>query len=286
MSTLDIAAYRFVPLPDPGAWRDAVHAAAEARGLKGTVLLAPEGINLFLAGNPDGVEGFLRWLAADVRFVDRTGRPAFAALEAKRSTSSSRHFRRLRVRLRPEIVTTRRPAIRPSEGRAPSVDPERLDAWLEQGHDDEGRPLVLLDARNAFEVEMGSFDGATHLALGRFESFPDEVETLREAVAGRTVATYCTGGIRCEKAALSMQGRASSMWSSSTAGSSITSSAWAAATGAASASCSTSGSRSTRRCAHARPDRQRAASAASSSAVNPASRRAARLNGPRRRGAS
>ena len=99
----------------------------------------------------------------------------------------------------------RRPRIDPGTARAPAVEPERLARWLAQGHDDDGREVVLLDTRNAFEVAQGSFDGARHLGLERFESFPERIDALRDEVAGRTVVTFCTGGIRCEKAALHMQ---------------------------------------------------------------------------------
>ena len=119
--------------------------------------------------------------------------------------SATRPFARLKVRHKDEIVTMRRPSVRPVTGRAPTVAPERLAAWLSQGYDDEGRRVVLLDTRNAFEVGHGSFEGAVELGLARFDTFPDAVEALRPTLKDRTVVTYCTGGIRCEKAALYMR---------------------------------------------------------------------------------
>jgi UPF0176 protein len=205
VSVLNVAAYRFVALAEPQRWIDALFARADASGLKGTVIVADEGINLFLAGRDDAAEAWLRWLADDPRFVDVDGRQAFAALDVKRSRSATIPFRRLRVRHRPEIVTMRRPTVRPVARRAPAISPERLAAWLARGSDDDGRPIVLLDTRNAFEVEIGSFDDAEHLALERFEAFPDAVAAKRDAWRDRTVVTFCTGGIRCEKAALLMQ---------------------------------------------------------------------------------
>lgn len=201
---LNIAAYRFVPLDEPGAWVDALRARADEAGLKGTIIVATEGINLFVAGLVDEIEDFLSWLASDPRFVDRVGHPAFASLHAKRSWSERRPFGRLRVKHRPEIVTMRRPLIRPDARRAPAVAPERLAEWLVRGSDDDGRPVVLLDTRNAFEVARGTFVDARHLDLARFEDFPDAVERLRGELVDRTVVTFCTGGIRCEKAALYM----------------------------------------------------------------------------------
>src|SRR5690606_4498638 len=124
---------------------------AGLRRLKGTVLLAPEGINLFLAGAPDDIEGFLCWLRADARFAD---------LQAKYSESARMPFRKLLVKVKREIIRMDHPAIRPEAGRAPAVDAATLRRWLGQGRDDQGRELVMLDTRNAFEVDVGTFRGA------------------------------------------------------------------------------------------------------------------------------
>lgn len=208
---LNIAAYRFAALERPATWVDALRGRALEAGLKGTIIVATEGINLFLAGVPDDVEAFLSWLATDPRFVDENGEPAFSTLHVRRSWSDRPPFGRLRVRHRPEVVTMRRPAIRPAARRAPAVSPERLAGWLARGRDDDGRPLLLLDTRNAFEVALGTFDGARHLGLARFEAFPHAVDALCDELGAasqdRTVVTFCTGGIRCEKAALYMAGR-------------------------------------------------------------------------------
>ena len=203
MPILNIAAYRFVALGEPARWVPALREHAGALDLKGTVIVADEGINLFLAGREQQVQAFVAWLADDPRFVDRDGKAAFVALPIRRTWSTHVPFRRLRVRHRPEIVTMRQPSIRPARTRAPAVAPERLAAWLAQGHDDEGRPIALLDARNAFEVAHGTFDGARHLGLDRFDGFADAVDRARDTFgADETIVTFCTGGIRCEKAAL------------------------------------------------------------------------------------
>ena len=206
---LNIAAYRFVSLDDQGRWVADLGERCDALGLKGTIIVASEGINLFLAGGEGAIKSFLAWLASDPRFVDCNGDQAFADLAVKRSVSRSsserQPFRRLRVKCKPEIVTMRRPNVRPALARAPAITPERLAAWLAQGHDEEGREIVLLDARNAFEVEKGSFEGARHLHLARFEAFPDAIEGVLDELRERTVVTFCTGGIRCEKAALHMR---------------------------------------------------------------------------------
>ena len=206
MTVLNIAAYRFVSLDDPSRWVAAIRERCTDLALKGTVIVANEGINLFVAGDEHAVAEFLGWLAGDPRFVDRDGRAAFADLDIKRSRSQDRPFRRLRVKFKPEIVTMRRAAVRPDRGRAPTIAPRRLAEWISRGHDDDGRPFALLDTRNAFEVAHGTFANARHLDLSRFELFPAAIDDLRDARRDETIVTFCTGGIRCEKAALYMQG--------------------------------------------------------------------------------
>lgn len=193
---LNIAAYRFVPLDDTAALRERLLLDATARGLKGTVLLAEEGLNLFLAGEPPQVEGFLAGLCADARF---------AGLTVKRSLSPGPPFRRLKVKVKREIIRMNQPALRPAAGRAPAVAPRTLQRWLDAGCDDDGRALVLLDTRNAFEVDLGRFAGALDWRLQSFGEFPAALQRHADALRGRTVVSYCTGGIRCEKANLAMR---------------------------------------------------------------------------------
>lgn len=193
---LNIAAYRFVPLDDLPALQHRLRVSAEAAALKGTVLLAPEGINLFLAGDAAALRGWLEALRDD---------PRFAGLAVKESWSDAVPFGRLRVRLKREIIRMNQPAIRPADGRAPAVDGPTLARWLQQGHCDEGRPVVMLDTRNAFEVERGGFEGAVDWRLSKFSDFPAALAAHRADLAGKTVVSYCTGGIRCEKAAIWMR---------------------------------------------------------------------------------
>jgi UPF0176 protein len=190
---LNVSAYLFAPLPDAAALRETLLREATALGLKGTILLAGEGINLFLAGEPQAVRGFLGQLRAD---------PRLAPLQAKESWSEAVPFRRLRVKVKREIIRMNHPAIRPAQGRAPALAAPTLARWLDQGHDDAGRPVVLLDTRNAFEVDHGSFEGALDWRLGKFSDFPAALRARLPQLRGRTVVSFCTGGIRCEKAAL------------------------------------------------------------------------------------
>ncbi|HEX4896103.1 MAG TPA: sulfurtransferase [Solimonas sp.] len=195
-AVLNIAAYKFVSLEDASALRPRLLDRAGALRLHGTILLASEGINLFLAGAEAAVRAFLAELREDARFTD---------LEAKESWSETVPFRRLRVKLKREIIRMDHPTIRPGDGRAQSVDAATLARWLEAGRDDAGRPLLLLDTRNGFEVDQGRFAGAVDWRLGRFTEFPRRLREHRDELAGHTVVSYCTGGIRCEKAALLMR---------------------------------------------------------------------------------
>jgi UPF0176 protein len=202
---LNIAAYRFVPLTDPASWIDALRERCDVLDLKGTVIVAHEGINLFLAGASAAIEAFIAWLTGDPRFVDAQGEPAFTGLRVKRSWSDTQPFGRLRIKHKPEIVTMRRATVQPTASRAAAIAPECLATWLAQGHDDDGKPVVLLDTRNAFEVAHGHFEGARHLDIERFDAFPDAVDRVLDELRDQTIVTYCTGGIRCEKAALYMK---------------------------------------------------------------------------------
>ncbi|NCT85230.1 MAG: sulfurtransferase [Comamonadaceae bacterium] len=201
---LNISCYLFVSLNDTAALRERLHARAQALDLRGTVLIAEEGINLFLAGPAAAVNTWVDELRAD---------PRFAALTPKESWSEAQPFRRLKVKVKAEIIRMNRPAIRPDQApRAPALAPATLARWLEQGHDDEGREVVMLDTRNGFEVDHGAFDGAIDWRLHKFSDFPDALAAHRDELAGKTVVSYCTGGIRCEKAAMVLQEQGLRAW--------------------------------------------------------------------------
>ena len=138
--------------------------------------------------------------------------PLFADLQPHRDAVPALPFQRLKVRLKREIIRMDRPLIRPAAGRAAALSPQTLARWLAAGHDDGGRPLALLDTRNAFEVDAGRFEGAIDWRLARFGDFPAAFAAHREELAGKTVVSYCTGGIRCEKAALLMREQGIAAW--------------------------------------------------------------------------
>jgi len=196
MQILNIAAYKFIALDGLPGLQTAVREAAQSRALRGTVLLAEEGINLFLAGGSSEIHDFLAWLRSDARFE---------ALEIKQSWSTTQPFRKLLVKIKPEIIRMDHPAIRPGAGRAPSVDAATLRRWLDAGHDDKGRPVVTLDTRNDFEADVGTFRGAIDWRITKFTEFPQALLAHRDELQGKTVVSFCTGGIRCEKAAIFMR---------------------------------------------------------------------------------
>jgi UPF0176 protein len=191
-----VAGYQFVDVNDGPALRQRCLDAAQAAGIKGTLLIAPEGINFTLAGAPTAIAEWLQGLRSD---------PRFAGIEVKQHGAKGLPFGRLRVKLKNEIIRMNQPAVRPGARRAPTVTPASLARWLAQGHDDAGRPLVLLDTRNGFEVDAGAFVGALDWRLEKFSDFPAALQANQQQLEGKMVVSYCTGGIRCEKAALWMQ---------------------------------------------------------------------------------
>ena len=193
---LNISAYKFVPLPDATALRETLLERALAWQLKGTVLLAFEGINLFLAGPAESVRGFVTQLQADERFAD---------VAPKESWSATQPFKKMLVKVKNEIIRMDHPAIIPSAGRAPAVSTVTLRRWLETGVDDEGRAVVTLDTRNDFEVDHGTFDGAIDWRITKFTEFPQALIEHKADLEDKTVVSFCTGGIRCEKAAILMR---------------------------------------------------------------------------------
>jgi UPF0176 protein len=195
-SILNISAYKFVSLSDTTAWRDSIRSQAAAHGLKGTVLLAHEGINLFVAGAEAPVREFLAWLSSHAAFHD---------LPIKASWSDEVPFGKLLVKVKPEIIRMNHPMIKPQDERAPAVDARTLARWLTAGVDDAGREVVTLDTRNAFEVDHGRFRNAIDWRIAKFSEFPQALLTHRSELEGKTVVSYCTGGIRCEKVALLMR---------------------------------------------------------------------------------
>ena len=192
---LTAALYKFVDLPDHADWREPLIALCREQQVKGTLLLAPEGINGTIAGPEAGVLTVLAWLRRDARLAD---------LEHKASWSDHPPFHRLKVRLKREIVTLRVPGLRPQENAGRYVKPEDWNALIAQPD------VLLIDTRNDYEVKIGSFDGAINPGIGAFTDRPGWLarQPALQGAAKPRVAMFCTDGIRCEKstALLRMQG--------------------------------------------------------------------------------
>ncbi|MDP1998440.1 MAG: sulfurtransferase [Rhodoferax sp.] len=195
-TTLNISSYKFVALPDAPEIQATLLARALALELKGTILLATEGINLFLAGPADAVRSFVDQLREDARFAD---------MAPKESWSDHQPFKKMLVKVKGEIIRMNHPTIKPADGRAPSVDSATLQRWLAAGVDDSGRAVVMLDTRNDFEVDHGTFNGAIDWRITKFTEFPPALLAHQADLADKTVVSFCTGGIRCEKAAILMR---------------------------------------------------------------------------------
>jgi UPF0176 protein len=191
MEIVNITGYKFVNLVDTEVLRSTLYQRASELDLRGTVLLSDEGINLNLAGSRESAEAFKEFIREDIRFAD---------VCFKESLSAYPPFNRLKVKIKAEIITMKARAVSPGAGRARVITPEKLKQWL-----DEKRDLVLLDARNEFEVKAGSFEKALSLGLNSFSEFPQAITALDEPIKQKPVVTFCTGGIRCEKAALYLE---------------------------------------------------------------------------------
>lgn len=192
---LNLAAYRFVAIDDVDALVNLLRHRLGEAGLRGSVLVAPEGINLFLAGDAQALRAFVDGFCAD---------PRFRGMTLKWSESAAVPFRKLLVKGKREIISFRKDGLDPQGARAPAVDPTTLARWIQRGVDDAGRPIALVDTRNQQEVEFGSFENAITLPINKFTDLPKALEAFRDALQGKTIVSFCTGGIRCEKAALWM----------------------------------------------------------------------------------
>ncbi|QKM63696.1 sulfurtransferase [Polynucleobacter antarcticus] len=193
---LNIAAYLFVSLDELIELRAKMLDECHCRHIKGTILLTGEGINLFLAGEEIELRGFIDWLRRDSRFH---------ALVTKDSWSETQPFQKMLIKLKNEIIRMNHPMIRPEQGRANFISPKKLQEWLDRGTDDLGRPVVMLDTRNAFEVDYGTFNHALHFNINKFTEFPQAITAHKEALMDKTIVSFCTGGIRCEKSGLYMR---------------------------------------------------------------------------------
>ena len=186
MSNISIAAfYKFVSLPDFESLQEPIKAKASLLGIGGTLLLAGEGINGTVGGTQENLQEFLTYLRADSRFAD---------LEHKESTATKLPFKKLKVRLKKEIVPLGIPGIEPQVSMGTYVQPSEWNEFISK--DD----VVVIDTRNNYEVAFGTFADSLNPNTRHFRQFAKWVEQAKEQLDGKKIAMFCTGGIRCEKA--------------------------------------------------------------------------------------
>jgi UPF0176 protein len=184
-----MAIYKFADLPDAEAIQPELAAFCCGREIKGTLILAPEGINGTVAGTEEAIDALADWLFVGAVFGGR-----LVGAEVKYSTATDMPFLRMKVRLKPEIVTLRAPEANPAKAVGTYVEPEDWNGLIARND------VVLVDTRNDYEVGLGTFQRALDPATKSFTEFKDYVAEHLDPARDKKVAMFCTGGIRCEKA--------------------------------------------------------------------------------------
>ncbi|MBI3558279.1 MAG: sulfurtransferase [Deltaproteobacteria bacterium] len=187
-SFVNLAFYKFIDFDaaELPPLKKALLTECQRLGMRGTILLAPEGLNGVLAATSESAALFKEHLQ---------GLPKVGSIAFKESESAEQPFTRMLVRLKKEIISMGRPEIKPSRFTGPRLTPTELKQWL-----DEKREIIVLDTRNDYEVRLGTFTGALDLDLKTFRQFPRAVRALPTELKDKTIVSFCTGGIRCEKA--------------------------------------------------------------------------------------
>ena len=189
-TVVNVAGYRFADMPDRDELRQPFRDLCQELDLKGTILLAHEGINFFLAGSQTSIDSFVKWLEEDARFID---------IPLKVSYSDYQPFRRMNVRLKKEIISLGLDHIKPSEMTGEEITPTAFKQLL-----DAGEEVIVLDTRNEYECRIGTFENAFEMNIRSFRDFPKAVSEMDEDLKDKQVVMFCTGGIRCEKASVVM----------------------------------------------------------------------------------
>lgn len=187
---LNIAGYQFVPLNHLPLLQRQLRALCQQHCLKGTILLAEEGINIMLAGAAENIRRFEAAFKA---------LPLMDAMQFKTTTSEEIPFKRLLVKVKKEIITFAVPDVAPAQTTGQRLSAQQFKQWL-----DEKKALVILDTRNQCEIAAGKFANAVDLNIDHFRAFPEAVKKLAPELKNQIIVTYCTGGIRCEKASAYM----------------------------------------------------------------------------------
>ena len=186
-----VSFYRFTNVNDLAQLRAKLHALCEAHNLLGTILVAGEGVNGTLAGDDAALQTIFRWLQSELALAD--------PIDGRWTEAEEAPFQRMRVVLKKEIVALGRPDIRPIQDESTHVGPQQWNELLANPQ------TLVVDTRNHYEVEVGTFPNSMDPATDSFRQFQDFAEKLAESGVDRPLAMFCTGGIRCEKAAALMQ---------------------------------------------------------------------------------
>jgi len=189
---LNVAAYRFADIQNRPAKVELLQRKGIELGLKGSILVTPEGVNIMLAGEPEAVREMHRYLGE----VDE----GLKDIDFKESWSRNVPFRRYLVKEKQEVIKLGLPDIQPLKEQGPSITPELLKQWY-----DEGRDFTILDTRNDYEVRIGTFKNAVDMGLKNFVQFPEKLAALPEETKKKPLVMFCTGGVRCERASLVAQ---------------------------------------------------------------------------------
>ena len=187
---LNVAGYKFEPLENLDSLIPEFQNKCDQLGLKGSVYLSPNGINFSIAGTEKNIDTYIEFMEEDSRFRD---------IPLKKTFSETQPFRRMKVRLKKEIISLGRDDINPRELTGDYISPRELFEMYETKED-----VIVLDTRNEYETRVGLFENAVDLQLDTFRDFPSAIEKLPEEYKDKQIVMYCTGGIRCEKASAVM----------------------------------------------------------------------------------
>jgi UPF0176 protein len=187
LSILNIAFYQFKDFSNLDQLRSDLQNICQSLEIRGTILLSSEGVNGTVAGPVDAIRRFQFLLEDQLKWI---------GIEYKESYSGQIPHSRMLVKLKKEIIPSGRPEIRPHEKAAPRISPQDLKTWLDSGKD-----FSLLDTRNRYEIDFGTFEKAAHLDLRHFRDFFKKEKELNQLDRKKPLVMFCTGGIRCEKAA-------------------------------------------------------------------------------------
>ena len=190
LEILNVAGYKFEPLKNLDYLIPQFQNKCDELELKGSVYLSPNGINFSIAGTEENVNIYIKFMEQNSKFKD---------IPLKKTFSATQPFRRMKVRLKKEIISLGRDDINPKEITGEYISPQELFEIYENKKD-----VIVLDTRNEYETRVGAFENAIDLKLDTFRDFPSAVQTLPDEYKDKQIVMYCTGGIRCEKASAVM----------------------------------------------------------------------------------